>query len=348
MLEKYLDDLENRIDAEVEEDLLSQWNDFIGGRFDGSIFSPRRKTVSPAVVSWPRVFANDTLDDFELMALQQLAACSGTLADENGSIMNVRPNYGAGIVPSIFGAEIFLMEHESDTLPISRPLNGGADAVKRAIEKGIPALNSGYGGRCLAMAKYFTELFAGYPKAAKYIRIYHPDLQGPIDICDLLWGAEFFLNLVDNAELVHAFLALITETYSRYMKEWERVIPPRAGYSAHWGMMHKGRIMLRDDSAMNLSGEMFDEFIKPYDQKLLSEFGGGAIHFCGRGDHYIDRLAQMKCLYAVNMSQPECNDMETIFQHTIDKGIMLIGLSREAAETAVSRRRNLHGIVHCW
>ena len=94
--------------------------------------------------------------------------------------------------------------------------------------------------------------------------------------------------------------------------------------------------------------EVFDEFIRPYDQMLLSEFGGGAIHFCGRGDHFIDRLPQMDGVYAVNMSQPEYNDMERIFQNTVDRGIALIGFQRQAAEAALGRGRDLQGLVQVF
>jgi uroporphyrinogen-III decarboxylase len=104
--------------------------------------------------------------------------------------------------------------------------------------------------------------------------------------------------------------------------------------------------MLRDDSAMNLSPEMFDQFIRPYDQRLLDEFGGGAIHFCGKGDHYIERLSHMNHVYAINMSQPEYNDMETIYRHTVDKGINIIGLRPEVAQASYIAGRNLHGRVH--
>lgn len=84
------------------------------------------------------------------------------------------------------------------------------------------------------------------------------------------------------------------------------------------------------------------------DQRLLDEFGGGAIHFCGRGSHYIAHMARLHGLHAIAMSQPEYNDMEAIYQHTVDRGIKLLGLKREAAEQALARGRDLYGQVHCW
>ncbi|MBN1901104.1 hypothetical protein JW926_07245 [Candidatus Sumerlaeota bacterium] len=48
------------------------------------------------------------------------------------------------------------------------------------------------------------------------------------------------------------------------------------------------------------------------------------------------------------MSQPECNDMEKIYVHTVDRGIKLIGLPRHAAEYAVQKGRELHGNAQCF
>jgi uroporphyrinogen-III decarboxylase len=106
--------------------------------------------------------------------------------------------------------------------------------------------------------------------------------------------------------------------------------------------------MLRDDSAMNLSPTMFDRFIKPYDTRLLREFEGGGLHFCGRGDHYIDRVPEMVGLTTINMSQPEYNKMDRIYKHTVDEGINIIGLPRQTAEAALAKGRDLHSRVHCW
>ena len=347
MIQKYLDDLESRISPDIEEDLLERWRAFTDGRFTGDIFWAERRRKAPPAADWPEVTVNETLEDFEKMALQQLRACSGMLAERSGRIMCARCNYGTGIMPSLFGAELFIMDEGTNTLPTTRPLSSGAEDVKRLVDRSVPNPQNGLGARTLEMARRFVEWMAPYPKVSKYVFLYHPDMQGPMDICELLWGSGLFIDLVDKPDLVKSFLDLITETYIRFMREWEKIAPFEGDRTVHWVMMHKGHIMLRDDSAMNLSPEMFDEFIKPWDQRLLSEFGGGGIHFCGRGDHYIESASEMTGLHAIAMSQPECNDMETIYRHTVDKGIKLIGLAKEAAREALDRGRDLHGNVHC-
>ena len=56
-------------------------------------------------------------------------------------------------------------------------------------------------------------------------------------------------------------------------------------------------------------------------------------------DHYIASCCAMEGLHASNLSQPAYNDMEKIFQHTVDRGIKLIGLAPEAAHADYDGRR---------
>ena len=95
--------------------------------------------------------------------------------------------------------------------------------------------------------------------------------------------------------------------------------------------------MLRCDIAMNISPEMYDEFSVPYDLILLQKYDGGAMHFCGRGDHYIELLARTPGLTGVNLSQPEYNDMEKIYRNTVDRGIMILGFHAQRAEADKNR-----------
>jgi hypothetical protein len=347
-LQRCLEDLEARIDPAEEDRLHAEWRAFCDGRFTGGVFSPHRSRPNPPRVQWPAVHVNDALEDFALMALHQFGGVSGALEHAVGAPLAVRANYGVSILPSLFGVDLFVMDRASNTLPTSWPIQGGTEAIRDRLAVGVPGLRGGLGGRVLDMGRRYAELMAPYPKVRKYVHVYHPDLQGPMDVCEVIWGSGLFYDLVDQPDLVKAFLQLITETYIRFLRAWIAVQPGESagGYSAHWGILQRGHVMLRDDSAMNLSPAMFEEFVEPYDSQLLAEFGGGAIHFCGRGDHYAPRFPHLKGLHAINLSQPHLNDMEAIFAHTVDRGIAILDLERRAAEEALARGRPLHGLVH--
>ena len=211
-----------------------------------------------------------------------------------------------------------------NTLPTTKPFND-TGIIRALAENGMPDLENGFGARVFAFGQLWKDVCAQYPKIAKYVSIYHPDLQGPLDICELLWGCDMFYAMYDEPELVHAMLSLITATYTAFMEKWFAMFPCSDEMNVHWAnLRHRGRILLRCDSAMNLSPQFYEEFAAPYDARLLRHFGGGAMHFCGRGDHYIDILCAQPYLYGVNMSQPHLNDMEVIFRATVDRDIPLL------------------------
>jgi len=345
-LERCLEDLEARIDPQEEDRLFQSWLDFIHGRCHTPIFHPKRVHPSKTKTDWPEVSINSTLGDFDQMALQQYRLCSQQLEQADGNLLNVRCNYGTSIIPLLFGVQPFLMEESANTLPISHPLNN-LDVIQTLIKQGVPDLTKGYGERVFAMGEYFKQIGQKFPKIGKYVHVYHPDLQGPMDICELVWGSRLFLDVIDHPEIVHTFLDLVCETYTAFMRAWEQVVPFQSEGNVHWGMLHQGTIMLRDDSGTNFSRRMYEKFILPYDQRLLDEFSGGAIHFCGKGDHFISLLGEMQGLHAIQLSQPHLNDMPKVYQHTIDKGIQLIGLGEQAALEAIEAGIDLKGRVHC-
>lgn len=345
-LTPWLEDLESRLDPAVEEPLWQAWQDFAAGRFTGALFAPRRVAAAPARIAWPAVRVNATLDDPDAMVLQQLGGCSGALASGSGALLAVRSNFGTGIMPSLFGAELFVMPEETDTLPTTRPIPGGLPAMAALVARGVPAVTAGLGARVFAWARHLQDLLRPYPKLRRYVHLYHPDLQGPMDVAELLWGSPLFLDILDEPAAVHALLDLICTTYEKVMRAWWELVPPVGQAAVHWSFLHPGRIMLRDDSAMNFSPAIFGEFIAPYDARLLTSLGGGVMHFCGRGDHYIALATACPQLYGINLSQPELNDMEVLFHHTVDRGRFILDCPRVAADAAVARGRHLHGRVH--
>ena len=210
----------------------------------------------------------------------------------------------------------------------------------------MPDLRAGLGARVFDFGEFCQEVLRPYPKVSRYVRVYHPDTQGPLDIAELLWGEEMFYAMYDEPELVHGFISLIMETYTAFLEKWWRLYPTVDEFNPHgFNYWHRGRILLRDDSAMNLSPELYREYAAPYDGALLKKYGGG-VHFCGRGDHYMADLTSLVGLYGINMSQPEYNDMEAIYRCTVDRGIPLLGFSKERAEQDVSRPGKFHHMLH--
>ena len=323
MIDRYLADLEKRLEPEQELALEQAWICFADGCQSDGPFNPPGRRPAPPACHWPEININDAIIDDDLMLLSQFKMCSDQLASGSQWLLSVRTNYGVGIVPSFFGSEPFIMPRDMNCLPNVKPLSGGSQTINRLVSGPLPSLDQGYGPQIFRIADRFLEIRRRYPNIGRFIRMDHPDGQGPFDIVELLWGSDVFYALYDDGDLVHALLDHICSFYSTFFDRWFKTVPPTDAYHAYFGRLHRGLITLRDDSAMNLSPAMCREFVHPYDARLLDHFGGGAIHFCGRGDHYIADMVQAAGLSAIDLSQPHLNDMQHILNQTIDRGVNL-------------------------
>jgi len=322
ILRRCLDDLASRIDEAQEERLRAEWEAFLYDRCPDDIFVPSPREPAPPKAEWPsKVLVNESLHDTEAMLMQQFQKISVEVGGGSNVQLGVRCNYGTCIVPSFFGAEIFYMQDEQNTLPTNHPM--GEQAVRKLVKAGIPDPNAGWQERIFETTHRMMEIFKEYPILARNIDFFHPDTQGPIDIVELIWGSDMFLGFGDEPQLMNDCLELVTRTCVDFLRRWYALAPSKRDWSVHWGLGYKGRIALRNDSLMNLSGETYVEFIRPWDQMMLDEFDGGIIHYCGRGEHFIEPMCELRGLHAVHLGQPHLNDMETIYRHTIDRGIKL-------------------------
>ncbi len=345
MIKKYLDDLESRINAEEEDRLIRHWDAFIHNKIEEDLFIPRRDYTAPETIEFPQILGNKAMEDMDLMVIRELKGCSNLLMNNFGNVLNVRANYSVGIFPSLFGAEIFYSDDSLNLMPITRHLP--TEELNKIVDKGVPDLNSGLVANTFEFGHYFMDLIKEYPKIKKYVHHYHPDLQGPMDIVELLWGTEIFTDIILQPDKVVDLLQLVTETYIKLLKKWYKEFPPYyEDMSVHWGLIQPGHVMIRDDSATNFSPDQVNEFILPYDQMILNEFDGGTIHYCGRGSHFIHDMCNLDKMYAIQLSQPDYNDMNVIFDNTVDKQIKLLGLREDGVEQAKKEGRPLKGQVH--
>ena len=124
-------------------------------------------------------------------------------------------------------------------------------------------------------------------------------------------------------------------------------------------------LMLRSqlkDAAWTLSTRTSIPCIRAnYGTGILSSLFGAELYIMPRDMHTLPTTRQFGStdkilalldrgipqLTGINMSQPELNDMERIYRCTVDKGIKLLGFSRDYAEKALCRPGGLRHQIHC-
>ena len=315
-LERYLEDIENRIDADTEQMIADMWEKWCNHKPYESV----SRKCAESKLDWSPVNINDAVADDDLMIYSELYNVHQRLIRPGNYVLRVRPNYGVGNVATAFGAKPFIMPYETNTLP--NVIKLGEEKCRELADKPIPDVYAGSFESVYRIAARLKDIRKTYPKFSKFVHIEQPDLQGPMDNLELLYGSDVFYAFYDDPELVHVLLDKITCFIEKEFDTWLDFFPGNRKYTNFFRHIEHGSLCVRNDSAMNLSPDLYEEFIVPYDGRLLKKYGG-IVHFCGRGDHFISKLAKLEGLRGINMSQPHLNDMEKVFSETIDRGIHL-------------------------
>lgn len=237
--------------------------------------------------------------------------------------LQIRSNHGIGIISSLFGAKCKII---NDNMPWVEHFEDIKE-IEKVIEKGMPQLGAGLGGKVLETHKYFMDTLRQYPKCYNAIHITQPDLQGPFDIAHLLVGPQIFYEVYDNPEIIHRLLELITQTYIEYCKYLEPYLTDKAGKNAVYvhGSIYGGRVVIKDDTAaVNLSEEMYNEFSRQYNEKIFEAFDGGTLHHCGqeRPWHFSSFYSQN--LKGINYGNPEMHDLLKTYEYWSEKKVPII------------------------
>ena len=111
--------------------------------------------------------------------------------------------------------------------------------------------------------------------------------------------------------------------------------PP--GYSHQHGVMVRGNILLRVDSAVMISPEMYREQVAPHDERVLSSLGGGGVHCCGRLAHIADELLRLPSIACLDFGQPELNDVDAIYRAARARNVALTRVTPTEEELATGR-----------
>ncbi|HBG28535.1 MAG: hypothetical protein A2Y10_19830 [Planctomycetes bacterium GWF2_41_51] len=268
----------------------------------------------------------EIFDNPEKMLFNQFVSSFGSiyLSQKIGDDLpiTIRPDFGCVLVASIFGAKV---EQVEDNPPWIRH-SGEKISYEQIIQTPAGDFNSGLIAKVTDRYKFYNDVLIEYPKLLKLTNIVLPDLQGPFDNLELICGSSIFLDMYSHRELFLKAMEKITSTQIELAKYFRRYVNNRIeGFSFQHGFALKGGILIRNDTSIMVSPQMYDELIAPFDEKILQIFGGG-IHSCGNVNNAVKHMF-LKSAQCFDFGQSELNNIENIYKFASEKKI---GLTRIA------------------
>jgi hypothetical protein len=262
-----LDDAVEQVLKVVEErpdkNLLSVWNDLQEER------RPKYSGLMLNRQSHPDDDNEDSLpeeDSKEARLVRDVQNIIRPLSLENPIVPALSVGFGTGLMSTAFGVEL---DYDIEGCPAKehRQLSAFDDfEVPDPEQAGVlPEIRG--------KIQFYKE------HTPPDIKIRMPDIQGPFNIAYSVVGNPLLLAPYDDPDRYHRFMELLTEFYIRAQKAFEDWIG-----SERLIKYVRDRHCIRECECNLISGEMYREFVKPYDRKIAEEWGEVAIHTCS-GPH---------------------------------------------------------------
>ena len=147
--------------------------------------------------------------------------------------------------------------------------------------------------------------FIRYMKEHSFLPVGITDFQGPLTTANQVIGYDKLIYLMfDYPNLMHELMDIVTESLIVWVKKQKEVIgePLTECFSDQQVYLgqHAG-IWFSDDDAVLMSPETYKEFVVPYNSRILKEFGGGVVHYCGNATHHAENFLNMEGLLGLNI-----------------------------------------------
>jgi len=233
----------------------------------------------------------------------------------------IRANFGTVIIASVFGGKV---EQRGDNPPWVRHYET-KDSLKAIFDKDPLDFTCGYVSKVVETYKFYNHVFSEYPNLKKCVKLVLPDLQGPLDSLELLWGSEIYSDFIIDPELVEKGLKLMAESQvglAKYLLQF--TTDDKQGFTHQHATTIKGNILIRNDSAIMISPDMYRNQVAVYDEFVLHEMNGGGIHSCGNIDFNVPSIFSLNSIQCFDFGQSWLNDIDSVYSIARERKIALI------------------------
>ncbi len=229
------------------------------------------------------------------------------LKDDNP--LSIRNNNGTIQIASIFGARWGIHE---DNFPWVEPFEEKS-RLQRIADSTVPVTKeSGVLSLSFKILGFYREKLAQFPPLADAIQISIPDLQGPMDVAEQLWGSDIYYAFYDQRPLLDKLLSRIVDVIIGVARWFREISTDRLSprITTQHGYMIPGQLLLRNDSSLVLSPGMYEEVVRPHDIRLAQAMGIVSLHSCGKWDHLVAPIIEIPGLRGLDTGNPEMMDIK--------------------------------------
>lgn len=224
--------------------------------------------------------------------------------------LTIRANFGTVVIASLFGG---LVEQRENNPPWIRHFET-LDKFKTIFEIDPHDFSQGICPQIAERYRYYRDVLVDYPNLQKCIKIVLPDLQGPLDSLELLRGSDIYSDFVLDPEMVDNGLRLMAEAQIGFARHLNQFTSDGSdGFTHQHAVTCKGNILIRNDSAIMISPEMYKTQVAPFDELVLKELGGGGIHSCGKIDFNVPEIFNLESIKCFDFGQSYLNDVDSIY-----------------------------------
>ena len=254
----------------------------------------------------------------EEMLDEELDGITQIMATSNDWIPYLEPWHGVGVYAEAFSCPFTWNDYDA---PWTRTIVDSIEKLKklqRPMLKDAKLLQ-----RVLRTTEYFNE------KTKGKIPIAATDTQSPIDtltlICDTTW---FLTEAHDYPDEFHRVLSDITDLIIEFsLVQRSLCTKPISPGHIMWSPDIIKGFSVSEDLLVMISPDFYEEFARPYNERIAKALGGVAIHCCGNWAHNFERVKNTRGITMVDLKISKSYDPTPCILGDVIKGFRNTGIA---------------------
>lgn len=272
----------------VDWDKIAQSQQFIEDLFAG-----RNLTRPGIIIHYPGVPAPELPvgmpEHEQSVARFEAEVCSRPLGEDD-----YVPALGTGSGTCTMATAFGSVEVKKDGLSWPTPVITDPAQIDRLT---VPAVTAGRLGAVLEQ----TRAFDRHLDHRLWIR--NMDFQSPFTTVEQILGSDlFFLMPYDEPRRLHRLMEIVTDLAIAFFKAQIAAAGARCcrGLWPMFWFPKSAGIQMSDDNLCNVSPEVYDEFVVPYNNRIAAAFGGLFFHSCIIRENNLASLHKLQRLTGIN------------------------------------------------